>query len=109
MIFKVEISSQAEEDLRGIFEYIAFELLSPENAARQLERLEEQILSLDKMPERFPRYGQEPWHSRGMRFVAVDNYIVFYIPDMETHIVTILRVMYSGRNIEKQLSVHTEQ
>ena len=37
MIFKVEISSQAEEDLRGIFEYIAFELLSPENATRQLE------------------------------------------------------------------------
>lgn len=32
MIYKVETSLQAEEDLRGIFEYIAFELLSPENA-----------------------------------------------------------------------------
>ena len=39
MIYKVETSLQAEEDLRGIFEYIAFELLSPENAGRQLERL----------------------------------------------------------------------
>ena len=79
MIYKVETSLQAEEDLRGIFEYIAFELLSPENAGRQLERLEKQILSLNEMPERFSKYGKEPWHSRGLRFVAVDNYIVFYI------------------------------
>lgn len=43
MIFKVVISAQAEDDLRNIFEYIAFELLSPENAAKQLERLEKQI------------------------------------------------------------------
>jgi len=45
MIFNVVTSIQAEEDLRGIFEHIAFELLSPENAEKQLERLEEQILS----------------------------------------------------------------
>ena len=109
MIFNVVTSIQAEEDLRGIFEYIAFELLSPENAEKQLERLEKQILSLDEMPERFPRYGKEPWHSRGLRFAAVDNYIVFYLPDVEEQVVTILRVMYSGRNIEEQLSVHTKQ
>ena len=52
MIFNVDTSIQAEADLRGIFEYIAFELLSPENAKKQLERLERQILSLDEMPER---------------------------------------------------------
>ena len=77
---------------------------------KQLERLERQILSLDEMPERFPRYGKEPWHSRGLRFVAVDNYIVFYIPDIEEQVVTVLRVLYSGRSIEEQLlSVQTKQ
>lgn len=109
MIFNVVVSIQAEEDLRGIFEYIAFELLSPENAEKQLERLEEQILSLDKMPEQFPRYGKEPWHSIGLHFVTVDNYIVFYLPDIEKQVVTIFRVMYSGRNIEKQLNIHIKQ
>lgn len=109
MIFKVIISAQAENDLRGIFEYITFELLSPENAEKQLDRLEKQILTLDEMPERFPRYGKEPWYSRGLRFAAIDNYIVFYIPDIEEQTVTILRVMYSGRNIEEQLSIHTKQ
>ena len=73
--------SQQEDDLRGIFEYISFELQSPENASGQLDRLEEQILSLDTMPERYRKYEKEPWKSRGLRVLPVDNYVVLYIPD----------------------------
>ena len=36
MIYEVEVSKQADSDLRGIFEYIAFELQSPENEADSL-------------------------------------------------------------------------
>ncbi|MGN0319094.1 MAG: hypothetical protein ACI4E1_14290 [Lachnospira sp.] len=39
MIYEIIITAQADTDLRGIYEYIAFELLSPDNAAGQLERL----------------------------------------------------------------------
>ncbi len=53
MSYDVRISAQAEEDLRGIFSYIAYDLLSPQNALGQLERLEKSIYSLDEMPERF--------------------------------------------------------
>ena len=73
MIYEVEISEQADSDLRRIFEYIAFELQSPENASGQLNRLEEQILSLDMMPERYRKYEKEPWKSRGLRVLPVDN------------------------------------
>ena len=52
MIYEVEVSEQADRDLRGIFEYIAFKLQSPENARRQLDRLEEQMLSLDTIDNR---------------------------------------------------------
>ena len=81
MNYEVELSEQADSDLRGIFEYIAFELQSPENASGQLDRLEEQILSLDNMPERYRKYENEPWKSRGLRVLPVDNYVIFYIPD----------------------------
>ena len=81
MIYEVELSEQADSDLRGIFEYIAFELQSPENASGQLDRLEEQILSLDTMPERYRKYEKEPWKSRGLRVLPLDNYVVLYIPD----------------------------
>ena len=64
MIYEVEVSEQAGRDLREIFENIAFELQSPENAIGQLDRLEEQILSLDAMPKRYRKYEKEPWKSR---------------------------------------------
>lgn len=108
MIYQVRISEQAETDLRGIYEYIAYELQSPENAEGQLERLENCILSLDQMPDRFRAYGKEPWKSRGLQIVPVDNYCVLYISDKETGIVTIIRVMYGGRDIETQLRNYTK-
>ena len=109
MIYEVELSEQADSDLRGIFEYISFELQSPENASGQLDRLEEQILSLDTMPERYRKYEKEPWKSRGLRVLPVDNYVVLYISDSNKMVVTILRVMYAGRDIDNQLNLHTKQ
>ena len=72
MIYEVQVSEQADSDLRGIFEYIAFELQSPENASRQLDHLEEQILSLDTMPQRYRQYEKEPWKTRGLRILPVE-------------------------------------
>ena len=109
MIYEVELSEQADSDLRGIFEYISFELQSPENAIGQLNRLEEQILSLDAMPKRYRKYEKEPWKSRGLRVLPVDNYVVLYIPDSDKKVVTILRVMYARRDIDNQLNLHTKQ
>ena len=40
MIYEVKMTGQAELDLRGIYEYIAFELQAPENAAGQVRRLD---------------------------------------------------------------------
>ncbi len=61
------------------------------------------ILSLDNMPERNRLYEREPLKSRGLRVLPIDNYVIFYIPDAVTMIVTIIRIMYAGRDIENQL------
>ena len=108
MIYEIVITEQADTDLRGIFEYIAFELQSVQNASAQLERLEESIMSLEKMPERYRKYEKEPWYSCGLRMMPVDNFIVFYIPDHEKQLLTVIRVMYAGRNVEEQLAKHTK-
>lgn len=44
MVFQVQLTEQAEKDLRGIYEYIAFRLLSPINAEKQLSRIEAGML-----------------------------------------------------------------
>lgn len=100
MIYEVIITDQANADLRGIYEYITFGLLSPDNAAGQLERLEKRIMALEEFPEKFRPYEKEPWYSRGVRVMPVDNYLVFYILDKREKVVEILRVMYTGRNID---------
>ena len=104
MIYEVRMTPEAKNDLRGIFEYIAFDLQSVQNAAGQIDRLEKGIAELDQMPERFRKYEKEPWHSRNLRVMPVDNYLVFYIPDQTTGIVTVIRVMYGGRDADRRLN-----
>ena len=104
MKYKVMYTAGAKKDLRNIFRYISEELLAPENAAGQTERIMTAIRKLDTMPNRNRLYDEELWHSRGLRFFPVDNYLVFYKTDDETETVYVVRIMYGGRDVHKQLS-----
>ena len=73
----VVYTHRAQNDLHDIYEYIAFTLLSPENAASTVRRIIETVRSLEQLPERNPLYGDEPWSSRGLRFAATRNYLIF--------------------------------
>lgn len=108
MNYTVILSRRAFADLDEIYDYIATELRSTQNAAAQLARLEENIYALDQMPERYRRYEKEPWHSRGWRIMPVDHYCVFYIPDHGHRVVNIIRVLYAGRDMETALTVSEE-
>jgi toxin ParE1/3/4 len=103
MIYQIQVTNYAENDLRNIYEYIAFTLLEPDIAVEQLVRIEKAILCLDELPERFRLVGYEPWYSRGIRQMPLDNFIVFYV--ISTEIVSIIRVMYGRRDINKQLNL----
>lgn len=46
--------------------------------------------------------------SRGLRVLPVDNYVLFYIPNEENKVVIVVRVLYGGRNIEKELKENTK-
>lgn len=108
MTYTVKISEQADRDLRGIYEYIAFSLFSERNAVHQLRRLENAISGLSYMPERFKKYEIEPWKDRGLRKMPVDNYIVFYSVDRNNHAVTVIRVLYNKCDTEKRLNFSDE-
>lgn len=104
MSYEIRMTAQAKADLRGIYEYITFTLLSPLNAASQLNRIEERVAALSEMPERHRLYDKEPWRSRNLRIMPVNNYLIFYIPNSEEKVVTIVRVLYGGRDVERQLN-----
>ena len=85
-------------------QYERKDMQTPENVSDQLDRLEACIMDLDHMPKRYRQYELEPWKSRGLRVAPVDNYLVLYIPDDDTQVVTIIRVMYGGRDVVTQLN-----
>lgn len=108
MTYIVAISAEAENDLKEIYEYIAFELQSPDVAAGQLERLEKAILSLSEMPYRFREYNRKKWKKRRLHIMPVDNYCVFYVPDDNIGAVTVTRVIYGARNLPTALNDNEE-
>ena len=99
----VVYTERAERDLRSIFEYIAFSLLEPEIAKNQSRRIMDAVAKLNEMPLRYHLYEKEPWYSKGLRVLPIDNYLAFYLPVKSTTTVVVVRIMYGGRNIEEQL------
>ena len=109
MMYTVNVTIRARLDMREIYEYISHTLLAPETAEKQYTRIETAVYSLEQMPERFRQYEKEPWQSRNLRIMPVDNYIVFYTVDNENRVVSAIRIMYGRRNTEKELDDMAQQ
>ncbi len=98
--YLVIYSPEAISDLREIYSYIALELLVPNTAIGQVNRIRRKIRSLEFMPLRNAIVDWEPWKSMGMHKVNVDNFIIFYTVTDNSQTVTIIRIVYSGRDIK---------
>lgn len=101
--YRVVYSPEAVNDLKDIFAYIAYELLAPGTAAKLADRIRKKIRSLDFMPSRYALVDWEPWHSMGLHKLPVDNFIVFYLADDASKTVTVIRIVYGGRDLENIL------
>lgn len=101
--WEVIYTEQAEIDLRGVFEYIAFSLLVPETARKQTRRIMDAVAKLNLFPLRHQLIEMEPWHSKGLRVLPVDNFLVFYLPLEAQKSVAIIRVMHGGCDIGEWL------
>jgi len=104
MSYKIVYTEESEKDLVNVYSYIAMDLLVPETAKNQINRIMKAIKDLDTLPFRHKLYQNKPWHSKGLRVLPVDNYLVFYTVIKEKNTVAIIRIMYAGRNIDLQLS-----
>ena len=72
--YKVEITKEALQDMEDIYNYIAIDLLAPDNAMGQYNRIADEILTLDTFPERFRIMDSEPEKRMELRRMLVDNY-----------------------------------
>ena len=103
MSYSISYSRIADKQIDNIFKHIAFFLLSPITAQKQIARIRDAISKLDEMPNRNPLIAEEPWKSKGIRKLIVDNFIVFYVVNEEEKKVTIVLIAYAGQNISENL------
>lgn len=101
--YKVLYSPEALIDLKDIYAHIAYELLVPETARNQVNRIRKEIRSLDSFPSRYALVDWEPWKNLGLRKIPLDNYTIFYLVDDSSQTVTVIRIIYSGRNLKNVL------
>lgn len=101
--YVVKVTTQAQEQLREIVHYVAFNLQAPAAAAGLLDTLEQSIASLSQFPSRIALTEDEPWHSCGIHKMAVKNFLVYFWIDEAAYKVQVTAVVYGRRDQVQQL------
>ena len=99
--WNIVLTPEFGTEFKEIYEYISNKLLVPETAKKQCKRILNNVESLNDMPFRFPLVEREPWHTRGLRKLNVDNFIIFYYTNEQKNEVVVFHIFYGGRNIDK--------
>ncbi len=101
MEYNVVITREAEQDMEEIYNYIALELLSPEYAMGQYNRIADSIMQLDTFPTGFKIVDFEPENTMELRRKFVDNYTIFY--RIIGNQVEVTNVLYTPSDVEQRL------
>ncbi len=98
MIYQIEISPQAEEDIQSIIKFLKYR--TTENYANIFwNSILKKINSLSLMPERFRLYDQRILSYSNVRIMPVNkNLIVYNVDNVKMH-VTIIRVLSSNQKM----------
>ena len=97
--YEVRIFPSAQKDLLDVINYL--NTLSKEAALNYYDRLTSEIWGLRIMPERCHRPRDLALAAKGYRYLAVDNYLVFYV--VVGNIVQIRRILYAHRDYKQLL------
>ena len=103
-IYNVKITSQAEDQIQEIINYITHELKAPEAALLLLDTLEDSFIFLAHFPQRVALVEEKPWHTKGIHRLPVKNFLVYFWIDEENMNVHITAVIYGKRDQLHQIS-----
>lgn len=96
--YEVIMTPDAVTDLTELRDYIADILLVPEIALRYVRSIRETISKLEYMATSIAPISDEPWHSRGIRKINAQNFIVYYRIEESRKRVYVLNIIYNKRD-----------
>lgn len=95
--YRIVYSKRSRADLVDI--YYGYASLSKKVAKDQVDRIRNEIRSLDTMPERYSIADWEPLQSLKIRRFSVKNDVVFYHVNNEKLVVTVMRIICGRRDM----------
>ena len=98
MKYDIYITGTADADINSAVDYIDHILLNPQAADKLLVEVEETITDLAAFPEKYALIEDPVLNAWGIRFVTVNNYVVFYVVSKEEKRVNIVRFLHSKQN-----------
>ena len=106
--YNVEVTQIAEQDYYKAEAYIKYELYNQKAAAGLAKKLHEAIKDLSFFPTKDPICNDDFLRVWEIRFVPVNNYLLFYIVRENEKTVYVLRFLYSRRDWQKILCKQLE-
>lgn len=94
MLYNIQITELAEQDLEDIGDYIAFKLMNPQASVNTIRGIRAQINKLGFMPERNDLDEDDLLAKLGIRMDYYRKYKIYYFIDDSTNTVYIVRILH---------------
>ena len=97
-MYFVNITDIAEEEILSTVKYISGELKAPKAANNLLDEIEKHEEILEKTPNIYPNVPNEYLAIKGLKFVIIKNYLMFFTVDEDAKMVNVIRFLYGRRD-----------
>jgi len=101
--YAVKISFEANSDLNEIFTYIANALSAEQTAYNLMREIQDVILSLGEMPERFSLSLEKTLAAKDYRRATVKKYVILYTVDGKNKTVNVARIFHGSMDYAKYI------
>lgn len=102
-MYRLEFLKIAKEDMSSIVYYISHELKNKNAAYHLVNDFEKEMNLISNFPYSNPEYI--PFHTLKYKYRVskVKNYIIFYVINEQEKLITVARILYGKRSMEKTL------
>jgi len=98
MKYSLNITDIAEEDILSTVRYIANVLKNSIAANSLLDEIEKHERILEETPGIYPSVHDEYLAEKGLKYVKIKNFLLFFTLDKKNKIVNIVRFLYGRRD-----------
>jgi plasmid stabilization system protein ParE len=98
MKYSLNITDIAEEDILSTVRYIANVLKNSIAANNLLDEIERHEKILEDTPGIYPCVHDEYLAGKGLKYVKIKNFLLFYTVNKKNKIVNIIRFLYGRRD-----------